>query len=441
MNDTAGRQALTVIGGGLAGSEAAWQAAERGIKTLLYEMKPRRYSPAHTSPLLAELVCSNSLRAKAIESAVGLLKEELRRLGSLIMQAADATEVPAGKSLAVDRESFSGFITEKIQAHPNIELIHEEVTSLSLGGPMIIATGPLSSDEIAHEIANLTEANDLYFYDAISPIVQADSIDYSKVFKASRWQEDEGDYINCPMNEEEYRAFYDEIVKAEQAPLREFEDRKFFEGCLPIEVMAGRGFQTLLFGPMKPVGLTDPHTGKRPFAVVQLRQDDHKGSLWNMVGFQTKMKYQEQERIFRMIPGLEQARFARLGSIHRNTFINGPKWLTPYLNLKNREDLFLAGQMTGVEGYVESTAMGWLAGINAARLVSGGKKLTPPPQTALGALVSHLTTEQKDFQPMNVNFGLFPDLEQRVPKKQKRGLLAERALSLLDQWRREWEMD
>jgi len=435
LSDSLKRQTLVVIGGGLAGCEAAWQAAERGVKTRLFEMKPSKYSPAHKSPLLAELVCSNSLRAKSLESAVGLLKEELRRLGSIIMRAAIECEVPAGRSLAVDRDSFSGFITDKIRSHPYIEVVQEEVTSVQALRPLIIATGPLSSEAIVQEISRLTEPNDLYFYDAISPIVYADSIDYSKVFKASRWQEDEGDYLNCPMNEEEYRAFYTEMLNAEQSPLREFEERRFFEGCLPIEVMANRGYQTLLFGPMKPVGLVDPHTGRRPFAVVQLRQDDKSGSLWNMVGFQTKMKYKEQERIFRMIPGLETAQFARLGSIHRNTFINGPKWLTSNLSLKDNEDVFLAGQITGVEGYVESTAMGLLAGINAARGVLGGNLAPPPPETAIGALVSHLTTVKKDFQPMNVNFGLFPDFEQRAPKKQKRAMLAVRALARLEQWR------
>jgi methylenetetrahydrofolate--tRNA-(uracil-5-)-methyltransferase len=435
VTDSDTNQPLIVIGGGLAGCEAAWQAAESGVRVVLYEMKPRKFSPAHTSAFLGELVCSNSLRAVSLESAVGLLKEELRRMDSLIMEAADLHKVPAGRSLAVDREKFAGFITDRIESHPLIELIREEVTDPDPSRPTIIASGPLSSEPMTRFMARLTEPGDLYFYDAISPIVHTDSIDFAKVFQASRYEEGEGDYINCPMTETEYQAFYDALSGAGQVALKEFEDRKFFEGCLPIEVMAKRGRQTLLFGPMKPVGLVDPHTGGRPFAVVQLRRDNEEGTLYNMVGFQTKLKYFEQERVFRMIPGLEKARFARLGSIHRNTFINGPVWLTPYLHLKHEHHIFFAGQITGVEGYVESTAMGLLAGINAAGLLCSRPFTTPPGETALGALVHHITTPQKNFQPMNVNFGLFPPLEGRLPKKLKRKKLAERALESLEVWK------
>jgi methylenetetrahydrofolate--tRNA-(uracil-5-)-methyltransferase len=435
VNNHLSSDRVHIIGGGLAGTEAAWQAASLQVPVTLYEMKPRTFSPAHTSPFLAELVCSNSFRSLALDSAVGLLKEELRRMGSLIMLSADQTKVPAGKSLAVDREAFSQVVTEKLEAHPLIEVVRQEITNPDLSRVSIIASGPLSSQNMIRVMAELTEPEDLYFYDAISPIVYADTIDFSKAFYASRYEQNEGDYINCSMNEAEYRAFYEALVHAEQVPLREFEEQKFFEGCLPIEVMAARGIQTLLFGPMKPVGLTDPRTQKRPFAVVQLRRDNSGGTLYNMVGFQTKLKYKEQERIFRMIPGLEKANFARLGSIHRNTFINGPRWLTPYLSLKNKDNVFFAGQITGVEGYVESTAMGLLAGINAARSVLGRPGVVPPAETALGALVTHVTRAQDNFQPMNVNFGLFPPLDEKIPRKTRRAALVQRALAVLEAWR------
>jgi methylenetetrahydrofolate--tRNA-(uracil-5-)-methyltransferase len=426
---------MVVIGGGLAGCEAAWQAARAHVPVVLFEMKPQKFSPAHTSPFLAELVCSNSLRAVSLDSAVGLLKEELRRMDSLILRAADRTCIPAGRSLAVDREAFSRTITEELEAHSMVEVIRQEATDLYPNQVSVIATGPLSSEAITQVISKLTEPADLYFYDAISPIVYADSIDFSKAFYASRYQKGTGDYINCPLTESEYLSFYQALINAEQVPLRDFEEQRFFEACLPIEVMAARGPQTLLFGPMKPVGLTDPRTLKRPYAVVQLRRDNREGTLFNMVGFQTKLKYKEQERIFRMIPGLEKARFARWGSMHRNTFINGPKWLTPHLNLKGRPNIFFAGQITGVEGYVESTAMGLLAGINGARFVLGLPGVVPPAETALGALVSHITCEQENFQPMNVNFGLFPPLEGRHPRKIKRAALAQRALAALEKWK------
>jgi len=435
VNRLHGPDRVIIIGGGLAGCEAAWQAVCRNVPVTLFEMKPQRFSPAHTSPFLAELVCSNSLRALALDSAVGLLKEELRRMDSLIMRAADQTRVPAGRSLAVDREAFARMVTEELEAHGLVKVVRQEVIDPDLTHALIIATGPLSSEAMVRVISRLTEPADLYFYDAISPIVYADSIDFSKAFYASRYEEGEGDYINCPMNESEYLSFYQTLINAEQVPLRDFEEQRFFEACLPIEVMAARDFQTLLFGPMKPVGLTDPRTLKRPYAVVQLRRDNREGTLFNIVGFQTKLKYKEQERIFRMIPGLEKARFARLGSMHRNTFINGPQWLTPYLNLKDKPHIFFGGQITGVEGYVESTAMGLLAGINAARFVQGREGIIPPDETALGALIRHVTFKRDNFQPMNVNFGLFPPLEGKHSRKIKRTALAQRALAALDKWK------
>jgi len=425
---------IIIIGGGLAGSEAAWQAARRGVRVRLVEMKPVKFSPAHQSALLGELVCSNSLRSEALNSAVGLLKKEMRGLNSLIIQAADATRVPAGKSLAVDREAFAAHITESLERQTEVMIIREEVTRLELLGPTIVATGPLTADPLAQELARLTGQEHLHFYDAISPIVFADSIDYTQVFRASRYNVGE-DYLNCPLTQTEYDRFYQALMTAEQVPLRDFEDPRFFEGCLPLEVLAGRGYQTLLFGPMKPVGLIDPETGRQPFAVVQLRQDNQEGTLYNMVGFQTKLKYPEQKRVFRLIPGLERAEFARLGSVHRNTFIKSPGFLTPYLNAHAHPQLFLAGQISGVEGYVESTAMGLLAGINAARQATGQPLLTPPRPTALGALIHHLTdTAAKDFQPMNVNFGLFPPLAGRVPKKARGTAYARRAQQALEAW-------
>jgi len=428
---------IIVVGGGLAGCEAAWQISKRGIDVLLFEMKPSRFSPAHTSPLLAELVCSNSFRSDAIENAVGLLKEEMRMMGSLIMEAADATTVPAGKALAVDRILFSRFIEERFSS-AGITISREELTRIPEDALVIIATGPLTSESMAREISSLTGGEYLYFYDAISPIVEAESIDYTRVFRASRYEnEGEGDYLNCPLTGEEYERFWNHLVGGEDVPLRDFEDRDCFEGCLPIEVLARRGPKTLLFGPMKPVGLIDPKTGKRPYGVVQLRQENSAGTLYNLVGFQTKLTWTEQKRILRMIPGLERAVFARYGSIHRNTFIHSPTLLKKTLQLRSNEHIFFAGQITGVEGYVESAAMGLMAGLNASWQISGRDDMTPPPgTTALGALLNHITNaDDKTFQPMNVNFGLFVPLEDRVPKRERGRLYAKRSLSALKGWK------
>ncbi|QSV45809.1 methylenetetrahydrofolate--tRNA-(uracil(54)-C(5))-methyltransferase (FADH(2)-oxidizing) TrmFO [Geobacter benzoatilyticus] len=426
---------LTIIGGGLAGCEAAWQAAERGVRVSLLEMKPLAYSPAHHLPGLAELVCSNSLRGESMENAVGLLKEELRRAGSLLMAAADATRVPAGGALAVDRGLFSAFVTERIENHPLISLVRGEVTDIPPEGIVVIASGPLTSDALAEKIMALTGPK-LYFYDAIAPIVAAESLDMNKVFRASRYGKGDGDdYLNCPMTESEYEHFVDAILAAEKVPARDFEKVVHFEGCMPVEEMAERGRETLRFGPLKPVGLADPRTGQEPHAVVQLRAENREGTMFNLVGFQTKLTYPEQRRVFRMIPGLENAEFVRLGSMHRNTFINAPALLAPTFQLKSDPRIFFAGQITGVEGYVESTGSGFLAGINAARLVRGDELLVPPAATALGALVTHITNaDVKHFQPMNVNYGLFPPLEGKVKKKERRGKLAERAMAELDRW-------
>ncbi len=431
---------VKIIGGGLAGCEAASQLSRRGIPVRLYEMKPGRFSPAHKSPQLAELVCSNSLRSNAIENAVGLLKEEMRRLNSLIIQAADATAVPAGSALAVDRNRFSAFIEQKLGEQNNIEIIREEITEIPPDGIVIIATGPLTSDALSRTIAARTEQDSLSFYDAISPIVETESLDMTKVFAASRYNKGAADYLNCPMNREEYEAFWRAVIAAEEVPLHDFEKKRFFEGCLPIEVIAKRGIDTLAHGPMKPVGLIDPRTGEQPYAVVQLRREDKNGILYNIVGFQTKMTWPEQRRVFRMIPGLENAEFARYGSIHRNTFINAPKLLLPTLQLRSEQRIFFAGQITGVEGYVESSAIGLLAGLYVWRLLSGNGIITPPPETALGALTGHLTDSEKTFQPMNVTFGLFPPLPgkiRRKTKKEKGALYATRALEALAGWQRD----
>lgn len=431
-------KAVTIIGGGLAGSEAAHQIAKRGIRVTLHEMKPVKFSPAHQSQNLAELVCSNSLRSDALDSAVGLLKEEMRRLGSLIMEAADNTKVPAGKALAVDREQFSSYITKKIAAHPLITIVREEVTEIPEEGITIIATGPLTTEGLSKRLGELIGEHYLYFYDAIAPIIFKESIDFNKVFKASRYEEGEGDYLNCPMDEKQYKGFIQALKEAEKAPLKPFEKPVYFEGCLPIEVMAERGDETLRFGPMKPVGLKDPRTGKEPYAVVQLRQENVAGTLYNMVGFQTKLKWPEQERIFRMIPGLEKAEFARLGSIHRNTFVKAPVVITKTLQLQKNKNILLAGQISGVEGYVESTAMGLIAGINAALLAGGKEMIVPPNTTAHGALINHITESNSEaFQPMNVNFGLFPALSRKMPRKKRGQLYAEGALAALEIWIKE----
>ena len=427
---------ITVIGGGLAGCEAAWQAAQRGVSVTLHEMKPERYSPAHHLPGLAELVCSNSLRGDSLENAVGLLKEELRRCGSLVMEAAEATRVPAGGALAVDRQLFSEYVSRKITDHPLISLQPGEVTAIPAEGVVVIASGPLTSDLLADTLSGLT-GDRLYFYDAIAPIVAADSLDMTKVFAASRYGKGDGDdYLNCPLNEAEYLAFVAELVAAEKVPSRDFEKVVHFEGCMPVETMAERGLETLRFGPMKPVGLADPRTGVEPHAVIQLRAENREKTMYNLVGFQTKLTYGEQRRVFRMIPGLENVEFIRLGSMHRNTFINSPALLLPTQQLKVDPRIIFAGQITGVEGYVESAGSGFLAGICAAGLTQGTPLPLPPPETALGALMVHITNaDARHFQPMNINYGLFPDLPGRVKKKEKRQKLAERALTALNEWR------
>jgi methylenetetrahydrofolate--tRNA-(uracil-5-)-methyltransferase len=401
-------------------------------------MKPARFSPAHKSPFLAELVCSNSLRSNTLDNAAGLLKEELRRMDSLIMAAADATAVPAGKALAVDRNAFSRFIEEHLTAQPGLELARGEVSKIPPTGITIIATGPLTSDVLATAIASLTGSAYLYFYDAISPIIEGESIAMNRVFAASRYGRGGADYLNCPLDRKTYENFWKALMEAQEVPLHTFEIQKCFEGCLPVEVIARRGIETLVHGPMKPVGLIDPQTGRQPHAVVQLRREDKEGILYNIVGFQTKLTWPEQRRIFRMIPGLENAEFARYGSVHRNTFLNAPAILTPFLQLRTRPELFFAGQISGVEGYIESTAMGLLAGINASLLIAGAKMIAPPPETALGALIGHLQrADRKSFQPMNVVFGLFPPFSGRIRKKDRGLFYARRALTALTAWQQQ----
>lgn len=441
---------VVVVGAGLAGCEAAWQIATRGVRVTLYEMKPVRFSPAHQSPEFAELVCSNSFRASGLGNAVGLLKEEMRRLGSLVMRVADETAVPAGRALAVDRLEFSKRITAEIEAHPHIEIRREELQCLPTAPLAVLATGPLSSEALAAELQAHVGDTSLYFYDAISPIVYADSVDSEVAFRASRWEEGPGDYLNLPLDRVGYEAFVEELRAAETVPLHSFEAALYFEGCLPIEEMARRGRDTLAFGPMKPVGLQDPRTGRRPHAVVQLRQEDKRGVLYNLVGFQTKLRVGEQKRIFRSLPGMQQAVFARFGSVHRNTYLNAPRCLTETLELRGRPGLYVAGQMAGVEGYVESAALGGLAGVQAARAARGEPALLPGPATAHGALLGHLREARpKGFQPMNVNYGLFPPLEapdrvgsrergarpHRMKKREKSERLALRALEALEPYR------
>ncbi len=427
---------ITIIGGGLAGCEAAWQAAQRGVAVVIHEMKPQRFSPAHQLPGLAELVCSNSLRGISLDNAVGLLKEELRRCGSLTMEAAEATSVPAGGALAVDRGLFSDYVTAKIESHPLIRVERSESTAIPAEGIVIIASGPLTSDALAASLAELT-GDRLYFYDAIAPIVAADSLDLTKVFAASRYGKGDGDdYLNCPLDEAEYTRFIDELNRGEKVPARDFEKVVHFEGCMPVEELAARGVETLRFGPMKPVGLIDPNTGHEAHAVIQLRAENREKTMYNLVGFQTKLTYGEQRRIFRLIPGLENVEFVRLGSMHRNTFINSPALLDATQQLKSAPRIFFAGQITGVEGYVESAGSGFLAGIAAAAVVQGKPVVLPSPETALGALMHHITNaDTKHFQPMNVNYGLFPELPGRVKKKERRQKLAERALVALDGWK------
>jgi len=423
-----------VVGAGLAGSEAAWQLAQRGLPVRLFEMRPTRMTPAHQTAFFGELVCSNSLRSASLETAVGLLKEEMRRLGSLVMIAADQARIPAGSALAVDRNIFARLITETLKSHPLVEVVQAELAAIP-EGPTVVATGPLTSDALGDALSRLIGPRNLYFYDAIAPIVTADSIDFTVAFKASRYGKGGDDYINCPLTEAQYDSLIEAIATAEKVELHSFERPVYFEGCMPIEEMVRRGPRTLAFGPMRPVGLRDPRTGTRPFAVVQLRQDDYLGHLFNMVGFQTKMTYSAQRRVFRMIPGLERAEFVRLGSLHRNTFIDSPRLLHPTLQLKKRADLLFAGQMIGVEGYVESAATGLLAGVNAAQIVANRSPVVPPPETALGALVAYITTpSRRDFQPMNANYGLMPAIDQRLSGRARKIVLAERALKSLDSW-------
>lgn len=423
---------VTVIGAGLAGSEAAWQLAKRGIRVKLYEMRPVKQTPAHHTDKFAELVCSNSLRANTLTNAVGVLKEEMRRLDSVIMKAADSCSVPAGGALAVDRHEFAAKVTEMVTNHPNVTVVREEVTSIPTG-PTIIATGPLTSQPLSEQLQALTGEAYLYFYDAAAPIVEKESINMEKVYVKSRYDKGEAAYINCPMTEEEFERFYDALISAETVPLKEFEKEIYFEGCMPIEVMARRGKKTLLFGPMKPVGLEDPRTGKRPYAVVQLRQDDAAGTLYNIVGFQTHLKWGAQKEVIRLITGLEQAEIVRYGVMHRNTFLNSPKLLKPTYQYKEREDLFFAGQMTGVEGYVESAASGLVAGINAAHYVLGKELIVFPQETAIGSMAHYITSANpKHFQPMNANFGLFAPLDEMIKdKKKKNERYAERALETI----------
>ena len=431
---------VIVVGGGLAGSEAAWQAARRGLTVELHEMRPVRPTPVHKTSDLAELVCSNSLKSNLLDTASGLLKEEMRRLDSLIVRVADRVKVPAGGALAVDREAFARGVTDAIAAQPNIRLVRDEVTAIPDQGPCVLATGPLASDAIAAAIGAFTGTEYLYFFDAISPIIEADTIDRSKVFGASRYGKGGDDYLNCPMTEAEYDHFYQALITAAEVPSHEFEKRPpagevpYFEGCLPIEEMARRGRETLLFGPMKPVGLVDPRTGRQPFGVVQLRQDTLAADFYSMVGFQNHLKFGEQKRIFRMIPGLENAEFPRLGQVHRNSYINAPAVLLPTFQARRRRDLFFAGQISGVEGYLESAASGLIAGINAARLADGAPAVIFPVTTALGALAHYISaSESTNYQPTNVAFGLMPPLEHNIrDKRRRKEALVRRALDDLE---------
>ncbi|MDJ1155939.1 FADH(2)-oxidizing methylenetetrahydrofolate--tRNA-(uracil(54)-C(5))-methyltransferase TrmFO [Macrococcus caseolyticus] len=427
---------VNIIGAGLAGSEAAYQLAKRGIKVKLYEMRPVKQTPAHHTDKFAELVCSNSLRGNALTNAVGVLKEEMRRLDSLIIKAADNASVPAGGALAVDRHEFSGYVTDTLKQHANIEVINEEITEIP-DGPTIIATGPLTTESLSKQIQALTGQDHLYFYDAAAPIIEKDSIDMDKVYLKSRYDKGEAAYLNCPMTEEEFNTFYDALLEAEIVPLKEFEKEIYFEGCMPFEEMAKRGRKTLLFGPMKPVGLEDPKTGKRPYAVVQLRQDDAAGTLYNIVGFQTHLKWGAQKEILKLIPGLENVAVVRYGVMHRNTFINSPTNLQQTYQFKGNDSLFLAGQMTGVEGYVESAASGLVAGINMAKYVEDKPVITFPENTVIGSMAYYIThTNSKNFQPMNANFGLLPSLDKRIKdKKERYEALAARALASLEHFK------
>lgn len=431
---------VTVVGAGLAGAEAAWQLARQGVPVRLFEMRPVRKTPAHHTSSFAELVCTNSLRAAGLSNAVGLLKEEMRRLDSLILAAADEHAVPAGGALAVDREGFSAAVTARLEAHPLVEVVREEVSSIPSTGTVVLATGPLTSDNLSTSIASFFGEDHLYFFDAAAPIITKESVNLDKAFLASRY--DKGgtaDYINCPFTETEFQVFYEALINAQTTPLHDFEEEKYFQGCMPIEVMAQRGAKTLLFGPMKPVGLTDPRTGARPFAVVQLRQDNAAATLLNLVGFQTHLRWGEQARVFRLIPGLEEAEIVRYGVMHRNTYINSPKALLPTYQTRVREDLFFAGQLTGVEGYVESAASGLVAGLNAARLETGRELLIFPETTAIGSLAHYIThADPNNFQPMNATFGIIAPLAKRVREKRERALaVSNRALEALEQMTRQ----
>jgi methylenetetrahydrofolate--tRNA-(uracil-5-)-methyltransferase len=446
---------ITIIGGGLAGCEAAWQAASQGVPVTLHEMRPIRPTAVHKTDRLAELVCSNSLRGDKLDNAVGLLKEEMRRLGSLIMRAAEASRVPAGAALAVDRERFSEGITHALATHPLVTIVRGEVLAIPIAterDPVIVATGPLTSEALSADIATLVGAGHLYFYDAISPVVLAESIDHGKVFRASRWNrslgsrgagpacgvdDGEGDYLNCPLTREEYERFYDALSHAESATVHDFDTEKFFEGCLPIEVMAHRGADTLRFGPMKPVGLTDPRTGRPPYAAVQLRQDNLAGDHYSLVGFQTQLKWSEQARVLRLIPGLEAAEFVRFGLVHRNTYVNGPNVLAETWQVRRRPAVFFAGQMSGVEGYVESAASGLLAGRNAARMARGEPLSSPPRTTAIGALAYYVShANPAHYDPSNITFGIMEPLVDAPRNKLARKLaISERALADLERWR------
>jgi methylenetetrahydrofolate--tRNA-(uracil-5-)-methyltransferase len=425
---------VRIVGGGLAGSEAAWQLARRGVAVELYEMRPQRRTEAHATASLGELVCSNSLRSNSLSAPAGLLKEEMRLLGSVVIRTAEAHRVPAGSALAVDREKFAAALTETIQALPNVRIVRQEITDIP-DGLVILATGPLTSPGLSQRLISLLGEEHLYFYDAISPIVSAESVNMNVAFRASRYDRDGDDYLNLPLSRDEYDRFVDALLAAERVPTHGFERFVPFEGCMPIEEMADRGKETLAFGPMRAVGLSDPRAANRPYAVVQLRQENRERTLYNLVGFQTKMTYAEQRRVLALIPGLEQAEFVRLGSLHRNTFINAPLHLLPTLQWRRREMLFFAGQMTGVEGYIESAACGLLAGINAARMLAGRQLAVPPATTALGALLRYITDpERKRFQPMNVNFGLLPPLPLPLRGKAKKEMMARRALADMAAW-------
>lgn len=424
---------VNVIGAGFAGSEAAYQLAKRGVKVTLYEMKPKKKTPAHSSDSFCELCCSNSFRAEGLRNAVGLLKEEMRYLDSIVMKCADKTRVPAGGALAVDRKAFSEAVTYELRQNPNIEIVEKEISSLDFEENTIVATGPLTSDILSKEIESLLGVNYLYFFDAAAPVITAESIDMTKAFFASRYGKGTPDYINCPMTKEEYDVFYKALITAEKVKLHGFENNKVFEGCMPVEEMADRGHDTLLFGPLKPVGLSDPRTKIKPTAVVQLRRDNAAASLYNLVGFQTHLTFKEQKRVFSLIPGLESAEFVRYGVMHRNTFINSPELLTNTYSLKKKPGLFFAGQMTGVEGYIESAASGLVAGINADP--DRQKPFVFPRETAIGALAHYISSAEKEtFQPMNINFGLFPPLEQKskkLKKSDKYELISQRSLEII----------